>query len=217
MKKIALLSLALVMALGTLGVAYAMWYDTVTISGNVQTGTVDIEFLSQSYDRVYKNLTTDVLVYEHIVTAPGAPAPAYLPYPPNLLVGETTAMVTGPNTMVISYNNIFPIPGSGWNGAGYWFTDFLLHNNGSVPVKLEVDLVVSPSLAGLTVVAITDTPTSFPPGAPLEGIQLDPFQSISTGIGVFIPDDNAYQNLVGNITLTIHGVQWNEYSPGPPP
>jgi predicted ribosomally synthesized peptide with SipW-like signal peptide len=40
MKKIGLLLLALVIALGALGVGYAKWTDTVTINGTVNTGTL---------------------------------------------------------------------------------------------------------------------------------------------------------------------------------
>ncbi|MBA7607285.1 hypothetical protein ES703_14444 [subsurface metagenome] len=46
MKKIALLCLALILALGGLGVGYAAWTDTVTIDGTVATGEVCIEFVS---------------------------------------------------------------------------------------------------------------------------------------------------------------------------
>jgi hypothetical protein len=42
MKKIGLLALALVLALGTLGAAYAHWTDTVYIDGQVCTGEVDV-------------------------------------------------------------------------------------------------------------------------------------------------------------------------------
>jgi len=49
MKKIGLLCLALVLALGTLGVGYAMWSDTLTIDGIINTGKVDVIFASQ-YD-----------------------------------------------------------------------------------------------------------------------------------------------------------------------
>ena len=45
MKKVALLSLALVLALGSLGIGYAMWSDTVTISGSVATGRVSVGFI----------------------------------------------------------------------------------------------------------------------------------------------------------------------------
>jgi len=44
MKKIGLLALALVLALGALGVGFASWTDTVFIEGQVCTGDVCIEF-----------------------------------------------------------------------------------------------------------------------------------------------------------------------------
>ena len=42
MKKIGLLCLALVLALGTLGIGYAAWTDTVYIEQTVETGTVKV-------------------------------------------------------------------------------------------------------------------------------------------------------------------------------
>jgi predicted ribosomally synthesized peptide with SipW-like signal peptide len=44
MKKIGLLCLALVLAVGALGIGYAAWTDTITIGGSVTTGDVCIEF-----------------------------------------------------------------------------------------------------------------------------------------------------------------------------
>ena len=49
MKKIGLLSLALVLALGALGVGYAMWSDTLVMKGTISTGEVIVIFASQ-YD-----------------------------------------------------------------------------------------------------------------------------------------------------------------------
>jgi hypothetical protein len=48
MKKIGLLFLVMVLALGTLGVAYAMWSDTVTVQTNIATGSVDIAIVGQA-------------------------------------------------------------------------------------------------------------------------------------------------------------------------
>jgi predicted ribosomally synthesized peptide with SipW-like signal peptide len=45
MKKIAILALSLVLALGVLGIGYAKWSDTVTINGTVNTGTVKVGVL----------------------------------------------------------------------------------------------------------------------------------------------------------------------------
>lgn len=42
MKKIGLICLALVLAMGALGVGYAAWTDTVTIDGTVDTGSVEL-------------------------------------------------------------------------------------------------------------------------------------------------------------------------------
>ena len=50
MKKIGLLVLALVFALGALGVGYAHWSDEVYIDGIVETGEVLIGFVSQDTD-----------------------------------------------------------------------------------------------------------------------------------------------------------------------
>lgn len=44
MKKIGVICIALVLALGSLGVGYAAWTDTVTIAGTVTTGDVNWEF-----------------------------------------------------------------------------------------------------------------------------------------------------------------------------
>ncbi len=47
MKKIGILALALVMALGALGIGYAHWTDTLEIEGDINTGWVDVNFHSQ--------------------------------------------------------------------------------------------------------------------------------------------------------------------------
>jgi predicted ribosomally synthesized peptide with SipW-like signal peptide len=53
MKKAALLCLALVLALGALGVGYAKWSDTVTMSGPVKTGKVCIGVRAGSAGEVF--------------------------------------------------------------------------------------------------------------------------------------------------------------------
>jgi hypothetical protein len=48
-KKIGLLALALVLALGSLGVAYAMWYEDLFIEGTVDTGELDADLILTGY------------------------------------------------------------------------------------------------------------------------------------------------------------------------
>lgn len=50
MRKIGLLALALVLALGTLGVGYAMWDKTIYIDTTVNTGEVNAEFVNAFTD-----------------------------------------------------------------------------------------------------------------------------------------------------------------------
>jgi len=52
MKKIGLLCLALVLALGTLGVGYAMWSDEVIIEGTVDTGTLRLGIFHAYVERL---------------------------------------------------------------------------------------------------------------------------------------------------------------------
>ena len=44
MKKIGLICLALVLALGTIGVGYALWSDTLFLEGTVGTGNIGLEW-----------------------------------------------------------------------------------------------------------------------------------------------------------------------------
>lgn len=56
MKKILLISLALVLALGTLGVAGALWWDWLYIDGYVYTGDIGAEWSIEAY---YDNEAAD--------------------------------------------------------------------------------------------------------------------------------------------------------------
>jgi len=49
MKKIGLLALALVLALGTMGVGYAMWFEDLYINGIVNTGNLDANWSIMDY------------------------------------------------------------------------------------------------------------------------------------------------------------------------
>jgi len=57
MKKIGIICLALVMALGAMGLGYALWSEVLTISGTVQTGDIGAEWSVEAYG---DNETKDV-------------------------------------------------------------------------------------------------------------------------------------------------------------
>ncbi len=52
MKKIGIICLALVLALGTLGVGYSLWWDTLYIEGTIETGEVEVCIVSIVADDV---------------------------------------------------------------------------------------------------------------------------------------------------------------------
>jgi len=221
MKKIGLICLALVVALGALGTGYAMWYDTVTISGTVKTGSVDIVIENTSGDEVYKDLDTGALVYCHFVILPDGTKVYTVGTPPanGVLVGWTTSVDNKDDTVSISYNNIFPIPGQGWFFDGGWLTDFGVHCLGSVPVKLQVEVL---DVVGIPAEWVTVGTDSLPGPYPnLEGVQLEYCNWISCFIKVIVldgPDNpNVGMGLTGGIRLRIKAVQWNEYIPPPSP
>ena len=45
MKKIGLVCLAVVLAMGALGVSYALWSDSLYLDGTVETGVVDVSIV----------------------------------------------------------------------------------------------------------------------------------------------------------------------------
>lgn len=50
MKKIGLICLALVLALGSMGVGYALWSDSLYLEGTIETGEVDTAIVSVASD-----------------------------------------------------------------------------------------------------------------------------------------------------------------------
>lgn len=133
MKKIGLLCLALVLALGSLGVGYAMWSDTLTIKGNVNTGEVHVIFASQ-YDNDVKNDDPNV---------PGSwsgfPSPTWSGTRYNKDVGSTTSTYEGTSAQFLITNG-YP---SYW-GSVIWD----VKNTGTIPVKLHSVTLVELSKGG---------------------------------------------------------------------
>jgi hypothetical protein len=158
-KKIALVSLALVLALGGLGVGYAMWADTLYIKGNVSTGYADVDFGSQ-YDNDATNQVDPSEAGEWIFVDDETGEPLDDPiwegtrYDKD--VATTTSTFTGHtgdgsptliaaevDTATINIVDGYP---SYW-GAVLWD----IENNGTVPMKLNAVRLIRISVADSSV------------------------------------------------------------------
>jgi len=146
MKKFGLLCLAIVLALGTLGIGYALWYDVLYIEGTVDTGELDWEFYCGSI----------------INGDPCDPATIDKQCGDNFM--NPTAESTGKDvgctevicvdsdldgdidTLEVTLNNTYP---------GYYVhIAWKVHNNGTIPLKFEKATISS----GTTVYEFTAIP-----------------------------------------------------------
>jgi hypothetical protein len=139
MKKIGLLCLALVLALGTLGIGYAAWIDTITIHGQVTTGELCWKFVSCSL--------LDDVVYGGKPTNYGGDYPTAVPdrtcnpgfvedeelgffWPLNKNVGWGAQNITdGGKTLKVTLNNVYP--------CYFNAMSFYVKNCGTVPLKVD--------------------------------------------------------------------------------
>jgi len=198
MKKIGLLSLALVLALGTLGVGYALWFDEVTIEGTVNTGNVEIsiEGLSETY--VYKNVTSGDMVMSSVPLA-------------NLMyvASATSADMSTENEkkVTMTFNNIFPTEQP-------IIADVLLHYTGSIPAHVALEEDVDPEIEPYLVQRWWVDNGTGPVEMDIDGIQLHYcyllYLEVYLDPVLLQQDGKLAQGLSGNFTKTIFVHQWNE-------
>ena len=220
-KKIGLLALALVLALGALGVGYASWTDSVTIDGSVNTGTLDLQIQSVSETWVYKVVCVNGYG--------GAPFEGYyvsdtkLDEPDCLLyVGSAqTSYTTNPDVITVTFDNLFPDVD--------FVADFVLHYVGTVPVKVNVATLTPETNPLMKLMGEAeasgneygmwidgklskDGGTNWEDWDLVEGVQLHNCYLLKINIHVLLPQDNSYKGL-DNQTFSgeIEVIQWNKY------
>ncbi len=223
MKKIGLLCLALVLALGTLGVGYAAWTDSIAIDGTVNTGDVDINVERVSSTWVYKNLDTHEVVVLHGWTD-DQPAP-----PANSeLIASSVAVITGDDSVTVTYEDMFPCVD--------FKVNFLLHYDGSIPAKIQ-DGDLPPTFIGADEAFFNALCWSLPVADPeasycygemwvsdefgnkgdnipaLDGYQLHNCDYILVVITLHL-GQGAPMNANASFTHEFKVIQWNEYNNG---
>ncbi|MBA7659393.1 hypothetical protein ES703_67371 [subsurface metagenome] len=230
MKRIGLLALALVLALGGLGIGYANWTDEVKIIGTVQTSEVDLEIIYLSNTYVYKNLDNGEIVIVHELTdVDGKCLAQFGCIPTNpLLVGSAVATKTGDDDEVtFTYVGIFPC-------VEFW-CDVVLHYSGMPAHVVAPTWKITkgadwlgplvdkdPGVVGFA--RTWDEPVDPWPGcggADLdfrkyiestvvdEGYQLHDCNYIWIGVVFHLPQDNTLMNKSGEIVGTFGVEQWN--------
>ncbi len=211
MKKIALICVALVLALGSLGMVYAAWTDTVTISGPVSTGELSWEF----YDPINPNGPPKVSDDDF---GPDPQAP-----PGHNEEGKDVAWKVFEfsdsdndgdlDVMSITINNAYP-----------WYTNhiaFWLHNNGTIPLKVDY-VVISGGGDSYIITDPGETRIFDLSGNGVDdfkiiwgnsfGSQLEPSDSVDLSFSIVFLQDEGLQGQSGlSFTVEIYAIQWNEY------
>ncbi len=195
MKKIALISLALVLALGTLGLGYAHWADTIFITGTVNTGSVDLVVEDVSGTDVYKLEDGSIYRVHWYVFRPEAPVGS-------ILIAHAIAEKTGDDEVTVTFENLFPCID--------FIADFEYHCEGSVPVHVKYTQVIK----GIpeSWVAVTRGWPSYTDSVPIvDGWQLHYCDWDAIYILIHVPQEDAAMNVTGTIAITLEAIQWNEY------
>lgn len=222
MKKVGFICLALVLALGSIGVAYAMWDKTLYIDTTVNTGEVDAEFVMAftDDDGVVNNPDKDAgddgggTLYDHWGPESSNDPMAAGPNPPRYEkdVGKCWAEIDAVDPQILHFyvENGYPCY---WNTL--WF-DIL--NTGTVPVNIE----------GLDIMPVgnwdrdgdgADDITVGWSGL-ADGMQIDPGLTAQGDIHIHVEqtltdDESGFggENEIYEFTAEIWLVQWNEPQP----
>jgi len=161
MKKIGFLIIALVLALGTLGVGYAAWTDEVIITGSVDTGSLDLVVEDYSGMWFWKVpggtpeyfFTVDPEFVPAQVT--GHPAPFIVAYAASKQTLDSSSEPVD-DSITMTFSELFPIdspcvPLYGPDGDDEdsdpdlvacqyaWRADFVLHYNGTIPAMVDAE------------------------------------------------------------------------------
>jgi len=217
MKKIGLLCLAIVLALGALGVGYAAWTDTIYIDGTVTTGVAKI-----CIDETKPITQLDTGLDHHAVTTC---EPFSIDYagqgddPKD--VGNTTVTRLDCDTLEVIVNNAYP--------CYYNHIDFWVVNRGTIPLKIWKAVISDGDDEEYTFYGRYGVV----PGACLElgageeegpdlaihwgnswGTQIHPGDQLDMSFDFHvlqpIPQDDTF-----SFTITLYAIQWDEYVKGP--
>ena len=219
MKKIGLISVILVMAMGIMGVAYASWSDVITINQQVQTGNVEVGVRGVAPDPeevegkqvATVGVTHGAFKFQKDFEQSDFPAGTLPPTTPGLYDLYDSATV--------AISNYYP--------SLNVREDFFIGYNGSIPVKLSVLLTVDdPDLIyehmDLTWIKYHNGVLEFQGSgiaseelpkiqAALEGQQLHQSDVVLLWIDKHLRQSAPQGSAPSSFTLDVTAIQWNKY------
>ena len=234
--KLGAIFLISLMALAGAGVGYAAWFDTITVTGTVNTGSVGWDITGYSCTFVWKihglNDYTDWgnEIYVDYASLTEADSQVYVQnvYPSYTI--ELISFATAAQTMsgdplyadddsvTVVFDNLFP--------CIYFEADFTIKYTGSVPGKINaIDFDLGSWDDALTpYVTVTVNEVAFITNGifnPVYGLgyQLHEGEEIHVVIMIHIPQTYANEDMTedlmsitgSNFDVTVEVIQWNEY------
>ena len=217
MKRIGLLCLALVLALGALGAAYAAWTDTVVMQQTVNTGSLEVGIFAVAQKQGdAKNVTTvDVTNETYKFDKEVNPVPG------GTLFGAGTYSFYESATIAIG--NFYP---------SFWIVeDFVIGVGGTVPVRLQVtptivdpdgvyahmDLSwriykISGGVSELLLSGNGKANTQFDViVGRLEGLQLHGCDVLLIWFDKYLQQEAPQGSKTASLTLSVEAIQYNKY------
>jgi len=225
-KKFGLISMVVVLTLGALGIGYAAYTDTLTITGTrVNTGNVDIDMLHFSGTWLVKTVDHGS-VFVHGWNAEKPTNGTIISY------AQVTSRTPDPDgwgydKAVVTYSNLCPAPLAEFptNGAaGEWIVDFHIHYPGRVPAHLMASAVPGGAdaawlaakwEAGEAGFRVYHSNLAGDKGTLVEDMDIQLHQGDDYLVELFINitqdgDVQADAGKNGTFTVTVTAVQWNE-------
>ena len=232
MRKVGLIAVALVLALGALGVGFAAWTDTVIIDGTVDTGEVAIAIhcpisFADTDQESPPILVTDGALQSSLDWNASAPGPGFQ----NSLVktGKNVGWVTSNcesltppiKAVTINFHNVYPCYAN--------HIAFSISNIGTIPVKID-HVVFTDSLGRSQTLYQTGYLVFDLSGNGVNdfelywgdnfGVQQEPGGSWSIDFHTHFMQDEQIDFTVPHtysLTVEVFAVQWNEYPLPPQP
>lgn len=240
MKKIAIITLAAILVLSSVGVGLAKWFDRVDVEGTITTGSLNLEVVDYSCTYVYKDLDgryphkwfvdeAGMIAHKTIVVKDCDPEAALKDMridPAHLMPVASATAEAGVNKdeVVVTFENLFP------NAAGDvpkipFIADVVIHYDGTIPAELVISEVAKMGSffdngGTLNAVAHWAEPIDggWRLGEKVDGCtQVHCCNYIKIDFTAEVPQRDEMMSTSGSFAVAIEAQQWDAGCPSPEP